>query len=350
MSNSDYLTVNEFYEQIKARKTKKRELSLKVYLEELEKKYNIVDLVDKKTNSLNDNNIILEENQKNKKPVSEVCPLEYSELYIVNQSKKRFNNEIKNSHFLAHWKDLCGHPEIALKLRFIYNLINIKKDELINILNNMTKTQTANQILYLSHHINHPNNAQYFKQITNFLGIDDIERIKIDNQIRINKKTNQEKVLINFSIIINLEKEYPRNLISCPLDKVYLGVRHKKKAFNFVCHKDNMIDKLKTNKLCLSVWLIKTKATKIKMGTTYLSDTFPAEHGTVNDFIKEIIKLGYTRNAAIYFKKLKEAINNNYFYAIEYDKLNDKLNEKLNEKFKMKKSDKLTKKRLMIKK
>ena len=340
MSNSDYLTVNEFYEQIKARKTKKRELSLKVYLEELEKKYNIVDLVDKKTNSLNDNNVILEEDQKTKKPVSEVCPLEYSELYIVNQSKKRFNNEIKNSHFLAHWKDLCGHPEIALKLRFIYNLINIKKDELINILNNMTKKQTHTDILYLNH--NHQNHNEYFKQITNFLGIDDIERVKIDNQTRINKKTNQEKVLINFSIIINLEKEYPRNLISCPLDKVYLGIRHKKKAFNFVCHKDNMIDKLKTNKLCLSVWLIKTKATKIKMGTTYLSDTFPAEHGTVNDFIKEIIKLGYTRNAAIYFKKLKEAIDNNYFYAIEYDKIKDK--------FKMKKSDKLTKKRLMIKK
>ena len=340
MSNSDYLTVNEFYEQIKARKTKKRELSLKVYLEELEKKYNIVDLVDKKTNSLNDNNVILEEDQKTKKPVSEVCPLEYYELYIVNQSKKRFNNEIKNSHFLAHWKDLCGHPEIALKLRFIYNLINIKKDELINILNNMTKKQTHTDILYLNH--NHQNHNEYFKQITNFLGIDDIERVKIDNQTRINKKTNQEKVLINFSIIINLEKEYPRNLISCPLDKVYLGIRHKKKAFNFVCHKDNMIDKLKTNKLCLSVWLIKTKTTKIKMGTTYLSDTFPAEHGTVNDFIKEIIKLGYTRNAAIYFKKLKEAIDNNYFYAIEYDKIKDK--------FKMKKSDKLTKKRLMIKK
>ena len=340
MSNHNYLTVNEFYEQIKKRKTKKRELSLKVYLEELEKKYNIVDLVDKKTNSLNDNNVILEEDQKTKKPVSEVCPLEYYELYIVNQSKKRFNNEIKNSHFLAHWKDLCGHPEIALKLRFIYNLINIKKDELINILNNMTKKQTHTDILYLNH--NHQNHNEYFKQITNFLGIDDIERVKIDNQTRINKKTNQEKVLINFSIIINLEKEYPRNLISCPLDKVYLGIRHKKKAFNFVCHKDNMIDKLKTNKLCLSVWLIKTKTTKIKMGTTYLSDTFPAEHGTVNDFIKEIIKLGYTRNAAIYFKKLKEAIDNNYFYAIEYDKIKDK--------FKMKKSDKLTKKRLMIKK
>ena len=211
---------------------------------------------------------------------------------------------------------------------------------MINILNNMTKTQTHTDILYLNH--NHQNHNEYFKQITNFLGIDDIERIKIDNQIRINKKTNQEKVLINFSIIINLEKEYPRNLISCPLYKFYLGIRHKKKAFNFVCHKDNMIDKLKTNKLCLSVWLIKTKTTKIKMGTTYLSDTFPAEHGTVNDFIKEIIKLGYTRNAAIYFKKLKEAIDNNYFYAIEYDKIKDK--------FKMKKSDKLTKKRLMIKK
>ena len=99
MSNSDYLTVNEFYEQIKARKTKKRELSLKVYLEELEKKYNIVDLVDKKTNSLNDNNVILEEDQKTKKPVSEVCPLEYSELYIVNQSKKDLIMKLKIAIF-----------------------------------------------------------------------------------------------------------------------------------------------------------------------------------------------------------------------------------------------------------
>ena len=45
------------------------------------------------------------------------------------------------------------------------------------------------------------------------------------------------------------------------------------------------------------------------------------ESMTINDFIKEIVKLGYTRNAAIYFRKLKEAINNNYFYAIEYDNI-----------------------------
>jgi hypothetical protein len=44
----------------------------------------------------------------------------------------------------------------------------------------------------------------------------------------------------------------------------------------------------------------------------------------------------------LFGKSKKEAIDNNYFYAIEYDKIKDK--------FKMKKSDKLTKKRLMIKK
>ena len=44
------------------------------------------------------------------------------------------------------------------------------------------------------------------------------------------------------------------------------------------------------------------------------------------------------RMLQLYFKKLKEAIDNNYFYAIEYDKI------------KMKKSDKSTKKRLLIKK
>jgi hypothetical protein len=132
------------------------------------------------------------------------------------------------------------------------------------------------------------------------------------------------KMIINFSIIVNLESEYPRNLLACPIDKIVLGERYKKKSrtYNFLCHTDNMIERLKTNKLCLSVWLIKTHKklgweTSIKMGTAYLSDTFPGEKGTVNDYIKEVLSVNDKSDAAIFLNKIDEAIKNNYFYAIE---------------------------------
>ena len=336
IDKNKYLTVKEFYNQLQKNKTKKKALILKTYLENLDKNYNIIEVED---------------------PDVQECSKEYPESYIVNQSSKRFNNEIKNSHFIAHWNDLCQHPEVASQLRFVYNLINIKKDELINILDELTihnlKKKSFNDTII-------EKNSSSFKKITEFLGIENIiDRIKIENQSsnykKIQNNNNNEnnsyidddnakrKMLINFSLIINLENEFPRNLLSCPLDKVILGKRHsniKNKTFNFVCHKNNMIERLKTNKLCLSVWLIKIKkeknkkkqekekkendknqitewTTKIKIGTSYLSDTFPGENGTINNFIKDIINLGYSNEAALYLKKLKELIKNGYFYAIE---------------------------------
>ena len=35
---------------------------------------------------------------------------------------------------MNHWNELCQYPEIAGQLRLIYNVINMKKDELVNIL------------------------------------------------------------------------------------------------------------------------------------------------------------------------------------------------------------------------
>jgi hypothetical protein len=132
------------------------------------------------------------------------------------------------------------------------------------------------------------------------------------------------KMLINFSIIINLKKEYPRNLLACPVDKVILGERYKKKnrTYNFICHTDNMIERIKTDKLCLSLWLIKSNKktgweTSLKMGTSYLSDTFPGEKGTINDYIKEILSIGNNNDAAKFLEKIDEGIKTNYFYAIE---------------------------------
>jgi len=338
-----YLTVKEFYNQLQKNKTKKKSLVLKTYLENLDKNYNIIEVED---------------------PVVHECSKEYPESYIVNQSSKRFNNEIKNSHFIAHWQDLCQYPEVASQLRFVYNLINLKKDKLINILDELSihnlKKKSFNDTII-------EKNSTDFKKIAEFLGIENIiDRIKIENQSSNYKKiqnTNnniddennsyvgdddksKRKMLINFSLIINLENEYSRNLLSCPLDKVILAKRHsnvKNKTFNFVCHKNNMIERLKTNKLCLSVWLIKIKKeknkkkqekqekqkqeqekdkitewiTKIKIGTAYLSDTFPGENGTINNFIKDIINLGYSNEAALYLKKIKGLIKNGYFYAIE---------------------------------
>ena len=324
-----YLTVKEFYETIQKNKTKKKSLELKTYLENLNKNYSIIEDDDPDISLSNKNN----------------CPKEYPETYIVNQSSKRFNNEIKNSHFISHWNDLCKYPEVVSQLRFIYNLINIKKDELINILDDLTIDNIKNTIIM-------EKNTDGFKKITKFLAIENIiDRIKIENQSSnyIKKETIQNnddnddknksnrKMLINFSLIINLENEYPRNLLSCPTDKIILATRHsnnKNKTFNFVCHKHNMIERLNINKLCLSVWLIKKEKknkgkadkekdkikkweTKIKIGTAYLSNTFPGEKGTINNFIKDIINLGYSKEAALYFKKMKELIKNGYFYAIE---------------------------------
>jgi hypothetical protein len=133
------------------------------------------------------------------------------------------------------------------------------------------------------------------------------------------------KMLINLSLIINMDTEYPRNLLACPVEKIIVGERHKKfrkKVYNFMCHKDNMIERLKTNKLCISIWLLQTQrkgasVTSLKMGTAYMSDTFPAEKGTLNDFIKEILHIQDNHDSTKYLIKLDEAIKNNYFYALE---------------------------------
>ena len=337
-----FLTVKEFHEEIIKKKSKKR--ALKSYFENLNKKYKIPIV---------------------KETVIHKCPHEYPENYIVNQSTKRFKNEIAKSHFLAHWNDLCQHPEITSTLRFIYNLINLKKDLLINLLEKIT-SQSKNIILEQSN-----KEKKDFLEITDLIGLtnNEISRIKIDNKTKANifklkySKTlnninsneisykeikENMKGLINLSLIINLKEEYPRNLLSCPLDKVILGNRNvKNNALNFMCHTDNKIDRLKTNKLCLSVWLLKNTRnnktfTNIKMGTAYLSDTFPSEKGTINDFIKDVLNVGFNEDAAKYLDKIKEGIENNYFYAIETNDLTFKNPNTLNTL--NKKKIKLTKK------
>lgn len=308
-----FLTVKEFHEEIVKKKSKKK--ALKSYFENLNKKYKIPVV---------------------KETVIHKCPDEYPENYIVNQSTKRFKNEIAKSHFLAHWNDLCQYPEITSTLRFIYNLINIKKDLLINLLEKITNQSNKNIILDQSN----KENKDFLTEIINLIGLtnNDISRIKIDNKTKANilklktSKSNEisykeikenTKSLINLSLIINLKEEYPRNLLSCPLDKVILGNRNvKNNALNFMCHTDNKINRLKTDKLCLSVWLLKNTRnnktfTNIKMGTAYLSDTFPSEKGTINDFIKDVLNVGFNEDAAKYLDKIKEGIENNYFYAIE---------------------------------
>jgi hypothetical protein len=318
-----YLTVSEFYNQVNKRKTKKKANSLREYIEKLDENYNIISLNEK------DNN-------------EEECSSNYPESYIVNQSNKRFKNEIKNSHFIHHWKDLCKYPEIAGSLRLIYNLINLKKDELINLLYEVTNKEVK---IFNEKDVN-------FDKIVNFIGLNNqVSRIKVDNKsggtvkkdiklnddnhntnLNNNLNTNR-KMLINLTLIVKLDKMYPRNLLACPLDKSVLVERNHRKNFNFVCHKHNMIERLKTNMLCLSVWLFKNKkvknknskknnetekwVTKLKMGTSYLSDTFPGEKGTINDFMKEVVSLGYSKEAALYLSKIREAIKENYFYAVE---------------------------------
>ena len=111
-----YLTVKDFNDEITKKKSKKK--ALKSFFENLKKNYKIPVI---------------------KEPEIKKCPSEYPETYIVNQSTKRFKNEILKSHFLSHWNDLCQYPEITSTLRFIYNLINLKKDLLINLLEKMNQ-------------------------------------------------------------------------------------------------------------------------------------------------------------------------------------------------------------------
>ncbi len=320
---SNYLTLPEFHNQIIKKKSKKKELSS--FFKDIDKNYVIP---------------AFDEYQPEK------CPEEYPEYYIVNESKQRFKNEIKNSHFLAHWNDLCKYPEVAGKLRFIYNLINLKKDKLIDILDQITKKS-----IILEHHHNTD-----MSSILQFLGVNntDVTRIKIVNKSKatgsvmmqnnnagntiINSKNN--KMLINLSLIINMEQEYPRNLLACPVEKIIVGERHKKfkkKVYNFMCHKDNMIERLKTNKLCISIWLLKTPRkngtiTSLKMGTAYMSDTFPGEKGTLNNFIKEILHIQNDKDSTKYLIKLDEAIKNNYFYALDSSSSNTLKNIKQTKK------------------
>lgn len=315
-----YLNVSEFYQNIKKRKTKSNLIKLREFITNLDNKYNIV--------SLDESSNIKE------------CPPKYPTSYIVNQSNKRFKNEIANSHFLNHWNDLCQYPEISGILRLIYNVINIKKDELVNMLDKYNSK--PNQIKYFI------KNDPEFKEIVKFLGLTNkIDRIKTENQSPLKKQKNKleisninnddnsiessytsnKKMVINFSVIINLDNEYPRNLITCPLDKTILAERSKKNNKSFVCHKHNMIERLKTDKLCLSVWLIKNKKknknisnewfTRLKIGTSYLSDTFPAEKGSINNFIRDIINLGYTKESAQYLSKIRQAMEEGFFYAVE---------------------------------
>jgi hypothetical protein len=352
--STNYLTLPEFHNKILDKKSKKKELSS--FFKDMDKQYLIP--------SFNEYQ-------------PEKCPEEYPDFYIVNESKQRFKNEIKNSHFLAHWNDLCKYPEVASKLRFIYNLINLKKDKLINILDQITKKS-----IILEHHHN-----KDMSHILQFLGLNnkDISRIKIINKSSYAKNKSQvviqntnnnnntnnnshnandftitiptdntattstnNKMLINLSLIINMDEEYPRNLLACPAEKVIVGERHKKfkkKVYNFMCHKDNMIERLKTNKLCLSIWLLKLHkktewVTSLKMGTSYLSDTFPGEKGTLNDFIKEILHLEHNQDAMKYLNKLDEGIKNNYFYALEASNNilhSNKKNKKNTHKYKLKK-------------
>jgi transcription termination factor NusB len=57
--------------------------------------------------------------------------------------------------------------------------------------------------------------------------------------------------------------------------------------------------------------------TSIKIITSYISDTFPNEKGTFNDFIKGVLAKGVLDDKIEYLETMKQAIKKNKFYAIE---------------------------------
>lgn len=315
-----FLNVSEFYQIIDKIKDNKQELNK--FLSNLKKNYIIP--------------------EANKIPISN-CNSHYSEEYIVYDSKKRFKSEIENSHYMSHFHDLCKYPEIMGTLRFMYNLINLRKDDLINLLYGILSV-LPNHIGIFGKHF------QYYDIISDFFGLQNqIDRIKIISDSPITNFKIYEssevkysrKMTVNLMLIINLSQDYPRNLITCPINKVVLAERNKNNngGYYFVCHKNNMIDRLKTNKLCLSVWLIKNLnkttnkwETSIKMGTAYLTDTFPGENGNVNDFINDVKSNGITPNSTMFLNKINDNIKNFYYNAIEvYEPFFDTLTTDLND-------------------
>jgi hypothetical protein len=307
-----FLTALDFYQEIDKVKNNKEEL--KKFINNIKKKYIIPEAEQKGV--INTNN-------------------KYSETYIVNDSKKRFKSEIENSHYLYHFSDLCKYPEIMSVLRFMYNLINVRKNDFINFLYEISSTFTTNNII-LSENIPYFDELN-FKLILDFLGLKKVQisRIKIFNESLSNNFKIYEpseikyncKMAINYQMIINLQQEYPRNLITCRPDKVVLAERYNKinsGTYYFVCHKNNMISGLKTDKLCLSVWLIKNLnketnkwETSLKMGTAYLTDTFPGENGTINDFINDVKNNGLSEPSTKFLNNFNENIQKQFYNAIE---------------------------------
>jgi hypothetical protein len=307
-----FLTALEFYQEIGKIKNNKEQLQK--FINNLKKKY-IIPLAEERMK--------IDTNNK------------YSETYIVYDSKKRFKSEIENSHYIYHFSDLCKYPEIMGTLRFMYNLINIRKNDFINFLYNISSTFKTNNIILSE---NYPNFDEVnFRLILEFLGLKKLQvnRVKIINESLSNDFKNYEdkeskyncKMTINFQMLINLQQEYPRNLITCRPDEVVLAERYNKinsGTYYFVCHKNNMISRLKTDKLCLSLWLIKnlnkdTKIweTSIKMGTVYLTDTFPGENGTINDFINDIKNKGETDSSNLFLNKFNKLVEEQFYNAIE---------------------------------
>jgi hypothetical protein len=309
-----YLTVKTFYEEVNKRKKDKKNLIK--FFQNLEKNYTIPNVIP---------------------PDMDKCPIDLPDSYIVNNSKKRYHNELDRSHFLIHWGYLCHFQEVAETLKYVYNKIKSNRTEIINTIYNISNVLGQKEILldafltedsHLKHHYIKLNNALGFGNIP-------VVRIKITNQtpdsIPNLNDPYEKKMTINLSVILKLSKKYPRNLIACPIDKTIVADRHqkiKRIRYNFVCHPDNMTYRLETDNILLSVWLIKTlKMNKDKtrkrwessiiMGTAYLSETFPSENGTVNDFIGESRKNGFQDESAKYWKKIEDAVDLNEFYAVE---------------------------------
>ena len=333
-----YLTVKTFYEEVNKRKKNQKELIN--FFKNLEKYYTIPNVIP---------------------PDQEKCPSDLPESYIVNNSKKRFHHELDRSHFLIHWGYLCHFQEVAETLKLVYNKIKGNRSQIINTLYDVTDELNKKEIIINSNISEDSHLKPYFTKLNNLFNFGNIPiaRMKILNQTLGSKpelsNPLNKKMTINLSVILKLSRKYPRNLIACPLDKTIIADRHKKikrRRYNFVCHPDNMTYRTETDNILLSVWLIKTlKFNKNKtrkrwesslvMGTSYLSETFPGEKGTINDFIGESRKNGFKEESAKYWKKIEDGVESNEFYAVEtVDPLAKNLSQKVKQTRKRKPSNK----------
>lgn len=308
------LTPVDLYHQIKKRKGDPK--AIQKYIEELETKYHIPVAIP---------------------PKKEECSKKYQQKFLVNNSRVRFHQELKNTHLNNHWTDICHYPEVIEKSKLIYNTI-VDQEKSLKLFDLVKSKNLVGDTLVLNkNNLENTPTGKLYDQIINIFGFQDGIVDKIKMEIKNNK--------INFGLIINLDQSYPRNLIYCPINKIFLADRYgshpdkknnkktnkktkkktKSKSLSFVCPTKYEKDRLEIHQMYMSIWLMnKSKKNKKRiqprLATIYLSENFPGQLPSFYNFLNKLKTGGFDLEDPDIFNfwvRLKDGIDKGYFYSIE---------------------------------